>query len=287
MCSGVRTPDNDDKDYYDIVKEIYELQFKGAKSFKPVIFKCHWFDPDVTREDLMIGLTKIRQNSKYKGDDVYIVANRDATQVYYLPWVCQRDARLAGWSLVHMVLPRGKAAVPNDDDYNFDPRTDEFYQPEGLEGSFEIDISALMRMEEDNDINEDEGDDVQDAKDLLLLERWQRQHDGVVLDEDDDDDDGDDEDDQELDNIDSDDEESGDDVTPVVLPYAEIMSPPRNTIFLLLLPCNYVSLFTTTSHLFMLTVLIFVIAGTRQNVGRRRKEEAATTEMPFALRRSR
>jgi hypothetical protein len=186
-----------------------------------------------------------------------------------------------------MVLSRGKAAVPNDDDYNFDPRTDEFYQPKGLEGSFEIDISALMRMEEDNDINEDEGDDLQDAKDLLLLERWQRQRDGVVLDEDEDDDDGDDEDDRELDNIDSDDEESGDDVTPVVLPYAEIMSPPRNTIFLLLLPCNYVSLFTTTSHLFMLTVLIFVIAGTRQNVGRRRKEEAATTEMPFALRRSR
>jgi hypothetical protein len=71
-----------------------------------------------------------------------------------------------------MVSPRGKAAVPNDDDYNFDPRTDEFYQPEGLEESFEIDISALMSMEEDNDINEDEGDDVQDARDLLLLERW-------------------------------------------------------------------------------------------------------------------
>jgi hypothetical protein len=66
----------------------------------------------------------------------------------------------------------------------------------------------------------------------------------------------------------------------------EIMSPPCNTI-LLLLPCNYVSLFTTTSHLFMLTILIFVIAGTRQNVGRRRKEEAATTELPLALRRSR
>jgi hypothetical protein len=56
------------------------------------------------------------------------------------------------------------------------------------------------------------------------------------LDDDDDDDNGDDEDDQELDNIDSDDEESGDDVTPAVLSYAEIMSPPCNTIFLLLLP---------------------------------------------------
>jgi hypothetical protein len=138
-------------------------------------------------------------------------------------------------------------------------------------------------MEEDNDIDEDEGDDVQDAKDLLLLERWQRQRDGVVVD--DDDDDGDDEDDRELDNIDSDDEESGDDVTPAVLPYVEIMSPPSNTIFLLLLPCNYVSLFTTTSHLNWSST-IFVIAGTRQNAERRRKEEAATMELPLALRRS-
>jgi hypothetical protein len=30
----------------------------------------------------------------------------------------------------------------------------------------------LMSMKEDNGIDEDEGDDVQDAKDLLLLERW-------------------------------------------------------------------------------------------------------------------
>jgi hypothetical protein len=87
-------------------------------------------------------------------------------------------------------------------------------------------------MEEDNDIDEDEGDDVLDAKDLQLLERWQRKRDGAVLDDDNDsgDDDGDDdEDDRELNNIDSDDKDSGDEVAQVVLPYAEIMSPPRNT----------------------------------------------------------
>jgi hypothetical protein len=87
-------------------------------------------------------------------------------------------------------------------------------------------------MEEENDIDEDKGDDVLDAKDLQLLERWQRKRDGAVLDDDDDsgDDNGDDdEDDRELDNIDSDDEDSGDEVAQVVLPYAEIMSPPCNT----------------------------------------------------------
>ena len=106
-----------------------------------------------------------------------------------------------------MVSSCGKAAVPNDDDYNFDPWTDEFYQPEGLDGQFEIDISALMSMEVDNDVDEDEGDDVLDAKDLQLLEQWQRKREGVVMHDDDDDGNGDDEDDRELDNIDSDDKE--------------------------------------------------------------------------------
>jgi hypothetical protein len=70
------------------------------------------------------------------------------------------------------------------------------------------------------------------------------ERDGVVEDDVDDDDDGDDEDDgddarhlRELDNIDSD-----DDYTPAILPFAEIISNSCNTILLLLLPCNYVSL---------------------------------------------
>jgi hypothetical protein len=68
-------PGNDKKNYYDIVEEIYELEFKGGSSLKPVVFKCHWFDPNVMREYLKIGLTEIRQDSKHNGDDVYIVAN--------------------------------------------------------------------------------------------------------------------------------------------------------------------------------------------------------------------
>ena len=70
-----------------------------------------------------------------------------------------------------------------------------------------------------------------------------------VEDDVDDDDDGDDEDDgddarhlRELDNIDSDDEDSGDETAPTILPFVEIISRPRNAIFLLLLSCNYVFL---------------------------------------------
>jgi hypothetical protein len=177
------------------------------------------------------------------------VANRDATQVYYLPLACQKDKNLAGWSLVQLVSPRGKAAVPNDDDYNFDPRTDEFYQPEGLEGSLEIDILSLMGMEVNNDIDEDEGDEVHDAEDLRILDEWQMQRDRVVEDDVEPDDDGDDDDDgdearhlRELDNIDSDDDSSNDEYTPAILSFTEIISNSCNTILLLLLPYNYVSL---------------------------------------------
>ena len=44
----------------------------------------------------------------------------------------------------------------------------------------EIDILSLMGMEVDNTIDEDEGDEVQDAKDLQILERWRMVREGVV-----------------------------------------------------------------------------------------------------------
>jgi hypothetical protein len=224
-CTGVRTPGTDRKDYYGIVEQILELDFGKFLGCKPVMFKCHWFDPQVTKKDLKIGQVEIRQDSKYGGDDVYIVANRDAKQVYYLPWANQNDKRLAGWSLVQFVSPRGKAAVPNDDDYNFDPRADEFYQPEGLEGKLEIDIDSLMSMEVNNDIDEDEGDEVHDAEDLRILEEWQWRRD-VVVEEDVDHD----EDERELDNIDSDDDSTDDEDerSPAILPFVEIVSNPCN-----------------------------------------------------------
>ena len=84
---GVFTPDVDEVEYYGRIEEIYELKFHGSKPFNPVIFKCHWFDPEVTRRTYSnLGLVEIRQDSVLPGDDVYIVAQQ-ATQVYYLPYI--------------------------------------------------------------------------------------------------------------------------------------------------------------------------------------------------------
>jgi hypothetical protein len=109
----------------------------------------------------------------YQGEDVYIVAQQ-ATQVYYLPWVCQKDPNLMGWYLVQLVSPHGKLPAPNNEDYNFDPDTREFYQPEGLEGRFDIDMFALMEVYNNIDQthgDDDEGEEVEDEQDLQILEQ--------------------------------------------------------------------------------------------------------------------
>jgi hypothetical protein len=96
-CSRVFTPGLDDVDYFGRIEEIYELNFHGSKPLTPVIFKCQWFDPQVTRRTHSnLGIVEIRQDSTLPGDDVYIMAQQ-ATQVYYLPYACQTKEHLKGW----------------------------------------------------------------------------------------------------------------------------------------------------------------------------------------------
>ena len=76
---------------------------------------------------------------------------------------------------MNKVSPHSKLPVPNNEDYNLDPNTydGEFFQEEGLQGSFVIDIIDPVWMEVDNErVNdEDDGDEVQNVKDLELLRR--------------------------------------------------------------------------------------------------------------------
>jgi hypothetical protein len=66
-----------------------------------------------------------------------------------------------------------KLHVPNDEDYNLDPDTydREFFQEDGLEGRFEIDLTEAIRMEVDIEMVVDEvEDEVQNENDLVILE---------------------------------------------------------------------------------------------------------------------
>ena len=124
--------------------------------------------------DPKLGLVEIRQDSVYLGKDVYIVAQQ-AVQVYYTSYACKDAEHLKGWSIVHKVSSHGKLPVPNDEDYNFNPNTydGEFYQEDGLQGRLVIDLTEAIGMEVDNERvdDEEEGDEVQNAKDIEMLER--------------------------------------------------------------------------------------------------------------------
>ena len=65
--------------------------------------------------------------------------------------------------------------VPNNQDYNIDPSTydGEFFQEDGLEGGSKIDLTEAQGMEVDNEsgADEDAKDEVQNMKDLELLQR--------------------------------------------------------------------------------------------------------------------
>ena len=73
---------------------------------------------------------------------------------------------------MYKISPHGKLPLPNNEDYNNDT---EFFQEEGLQGSFEIDLSDVIGMEVDNErvVDEETGDELQNIQDLQLLE-WLR-----------------------------------------------------------------------------------------------------------------
>jgi hypothetical protein len=170
-------PNGDQEDYYGTVEEIYELEYHGEKAPKPVIFKCQWFDPAVSRKSPKFGIVETRHDSFYSGDDVYIVAQQ-ARQVYYFPYACKTDPRLQGWYIVHKVSPHGKLPGPNDDDYNLNPpmHDRDFYkQDEGLPGMLEIGLTGEIEMKVDEEwvVDEEAADEVHDLRDLKMLDGLQ------------------------------------------------------------------------------------------------------------------
>ena len=129
--TGVYTPGQNSVDYYGRVQNIYEIKFhQGRETLSLPVFKCRWFDPrEGVKHTPSIGLVEVKPSTVYAGADLFIAATQ-ATQVYYLPYPCQKEY-LKGWEVVFKVSPHGKLPDPNDDDYyNINPMTYEgvFYQ---------------------------------------------------------------------------------------------------------------------------------------------------------------
>jgi hypothetical protein len=59
-------------DYYDILQNIVEYTFGGAKELKVVFFQCDWFDPiNDTRVD-EFGMVEVKHKSRYTGSNLLL-----------------------------------------------------------------------------------------------------------------------------------------------------------------------------------------------------------------------
>jgi hypothetical protein len=71
-------------DYYDILQNIVEYTFGGAKELKVVFFQCDWFDPiNGTRVD-EFGMVEVKYGSHYLWSNLLLT--HQAQQVYYLSY---------------------------------------------------------------------------------------------------------------------------------------------------------------------------------------------------------
>ena len=179
--TGVYTPGQNSVDYYGRVQNIYEVKFRqGRETLSLPVFKCRWFDPrEGVKHTPSIGLVEVKPSTVYAGADLFIAATQ-ATQVYYLPYPCQK-VYLKGWEVVFKVSPHGKLPDPNEDDYyNINPMTYEgvFYQ----EQPDDDDDDDVVRNDDARPLGDDDVDpNVDDARndgetivnenDILMLEK--------------------------------------------------------------------------------------------------------------------
>ena len=141
------------------------------------MFKCRWFDPKKgLRHTPFVGLVEVKPSTVYAGADLFIAATQ-ATQVYYLPYPCQKEY-LKGWEVVFKVSPHGKLPDPNDDDYyNINPMTYEgvFYQEQPGDDDVVRNDDARPFGDDDVDPNDDEarndGETIVNENDILMLEK--------------------------------------------------------------------------------------------------------------------
>ena len=76
---------------------------------------------------------------------------------------------------MHKVSPHSQLPVRNDEYYNFKPNTydGEFFQEDGLQGRFEIDLTNAIGMDADCEIVDDDDtrDEVKNSKDIQMVDQ--------------------------------------------------------------------------------------------------------------------
>lgn len=144
VCVSCVDDDNNVIDYFGVIEDIIKITWEGSTNLELVLFDCRWLDPTNSgvRRTENLGLVEVNHTSRLSNFEPFVLASQ-VTQVYYLPYPCDSRPDLKDWWVVHNVTPHGwlppsttnESAPPNDQ-----PQIDTFYQEEGLEGHFVIDL---------------------------------------------------------------------------------------------------------------------------------------------------
>jgi len=195
-------------EYYGVIEDIIKISWEGSMQLQLVLFDCRWFDPTSAgvRRTENLGLVEINHNSRLSNFDPFVMACQ-VSQVYYLSYPCKTIPDLLKWLVAYRVPPRG--CVPSygttDGTNPPEPPTYDvsFYQEDGLEGTFTIDLGDGLE-----NIMSCGSDEITDPKELEILEKQSAQE--YVVDE---------ESNEEDEESDDEDEESDEDDEPEVLAY--------------------------------------------------------------------
>ncbi|CAN6219500.1 unnamed protein product [Urochloa humidicola] len=157
--------------YYGIIEDIIKIVWEGSLPLELVLFYCRWFDPTTKglRRTENLGLLEIKHTSRLSNFDPFVMANQ-VSQVYYLPYACKKRADLRDWWVVFKVAPHGHIPPNNinvDSSLGEGPSQDgEFYQEDGLDGTFVIDLDDALDC-----ITPLGSDEITDPMDLETLEK--------------------------------------------------------------------------------------------------------------------
>ncbi|OIT29979.1 hypothetical protein A4A49_45104 [Nicotiana attenuata] len=104
----------DDSDYYGVLTDILELEYKGSEYIKrTVLFKCEWFDP-TPKAGMKIHpqykLVDINHEKKLKKYEPFVL-EMQAAQVYYTTYPSLRRDKSEWWA-VCKVKARGLVDMP-------------------------------------------------------------------------------------------------------------------------------------------------------------------------------
>jgi hypothetical protein len=163
-------------DYYGVIQDIIKIVWQGSMQLELVLFFCYWFDPTQgVRHTDNLGLVEVKHTSRLSNFDPFVMASQ-VTQVYYLPYAFKKREDLNEWWVVHKVAPHGRIPPYNcSAESSFAEGSSQdvsFYQEEGLDGTFVIDLGDALDLM--SPLVEDE---ITDPEDIQRLEKNSAEHD--------------------------------------------------------------------------------------------------------------